>query len=193
MKYSVFLPILCIFVITCCFTVGCDRIRKPTNISETLGQIDDIPSDPDGPVPVLPQIAEIEPGKYRMRVNPAMIGEEEGKIYRLLYAVNDRAQGCVAVEILLNPSPKYRASDGQIVLNPNGGADGSVFDAVVIEIKAKKDVSPRLLPEEPELAPSPYLADPQEACTVHVYEGRLIKNLSDPHVVFEYDEDALDG
>ena len=189
MKYNTVLSIICIFAITFCFTMGCDRIQTPLNISEIIAQTDDLPSDPDGFVPILPQTAEIDPGKYRMRVGTRTYGEENGKLYRIIYSVNDAASGCVVVEILLNPKPKNKGSDGRHVLDSNWVNGKSVYDAVVVEITKKLDVSPRLIPEEPELAPSPYLADLQKPCTVHVYEGRLIKNLSDPDVIFEYEDE----
>ena len=191
MKYNMFLSMICILVITSFFTLGCDRILKPTTISEIIAQTDDLPGDPDGFVPILPETAEIEPGRYRMRVGPGTYGEEDGKLYRIIFSVDDRAAGCVAVEILLNPKPKGKTADGKHILRPNFVDGESIDDAVVVEITAKRDVSPRLLPEEPELAPTPYFADPQEPCTVHVYDGRLIKNLSDPDVFFEYEDEVL--
>ncbi|MCY4401764.1 MAG: hypothetical protein OXD54_04235 [Candidatus Poribacteria bacterium] len=184
---KVLLSIICILTFTSFLTLGCDRIRKPTNISAILAQTDELPVDPDEDIPTLPQTAELDPGKYRMRVGQGTFGEEDGKIYRLIYSVDDKAAGCVLVEILLDPQPKSETPGNVSIFEPNLENGKWIFDAVVVEITEKRDVSPRLIPEGPNFIPD--FAVPQEPCTVHVYDGRLIKNLSNPEVVFQFEDE----
>lgn len=184
---KVLLSIICILTCISFWTLGCDRIQKPTNLSIILAQTDDLPTDPDEDIPILPQTAEIDPGKYRMRVGLSTYGEEDGKVYRLIYSIEDKADGCILVEILLDPKPKSETPGNVSIFEPNLENGKWVSDAVVIEITGKRDVSPRLIPEGLDFIPD--FAVPQEPCTVHVYDGRLIKNLSSPEVVFQFEDE----
>lgn len=178
MKFKFSLLYICVLV--CILTFGCGRYEKPVSITELIDKPETINPDLDEEIPIIPAVADIEPGVYRMRV--ATTVRTRDKITSILWTIDD-AEMCTVVELLLNPVPYLFAANDGFIFEPLEMGEETVYDSVVIEIFEKIGVNERQVPEHPS---DEY---PAEFCTVHSYEGRLIKNLSNPDLMILYDEE----
>ena len=176
MKLDLYLPIVYILVIACCFTVSCDQMQKP--MMDAIETATEVPAEPvistepemmEDLYASLPEIGmstELEPGKYRI----AAVGSARGNfkfiyIGRLIGDSEDR----VSVHVRLNPQPWSRTSEGKLVIVRN--------DIIVVEITRKIRVYEK--------------KEGRNTYTIHEYEGRAIINLSNPESLFEYEEDEI--
>ena len=125
---------------------------------------------PDRSLPEIAQDAELTPGRYRIRTGS--VTRSNYKMTRLHKAIGD-PEDRVQVRILLHPQPWSETAGGERVIGSTTLYGDTVPDEVVVEIKRQI----RVYTEQAG----------RNTNTIYEYEGELIKNLSKPEFVVEYE------
>ncbi len=159
--------VLCILVITCCFSIGCEEIR-------------DLPIISDDPYENLPEIGlsvDLEPGRYLLRN----------------FQVADRQYRMVEIDKIIGtpdycePAETIKFSWVRIKLEPDHFGNITYInqykDDIVVEIDQKIEAY--------EVQRSTITCKMRKIgfVTYHVYSGRVIKNLGQPEDIFKYEID----
>ena len=202
MKLERYFTIVCILVITCCFTVGCEKMQTPMMdamemVTETETPMEpEMPMEPETPTetetpmetetpetpempetPETPEEPEVPEDPYANLPEIAMSAELEPGKYRISNVGGTRGNfEVISITKLVNRADRIVVT---ITLNPRVlDRDAGRDEELVVEILRKIEVIEKMA------ASGPY--------TSHEYEGRIIKNLSRPEIVFEYEEDTGD-
>ena len=199
MKLERYFTMMCVLVIACCFAIGCEQMQKPTMDMVGMVTEPETPAEPETPetppdptmpetppdpamptAPETPMEPETPPDPYASLPEIAMSAElEPGQLYRISNAGGSGAN--FEVIRLSKVIDRVDLIVVGITLNP----PVSVYDVtsnkeeLVIEIIRKIEVVEKVGSR------GPY--------TSHEYEGRIVKNLSRPEIVFEYEEDDMEG
>ncbi len=159
--------ILCILVITCCLSIGCEEIR-------------DLPIISDDPYENLPEIGlsvDLEPGIYLLR--NFQVADREYRMVELSKKIG--------TPDYCEPAETIHSSWVRIKLEPDHFGNityiNQYTDTILVEIDQKiRDYEER----GSTVACNMYKIG---FVTYHVYSGRVIKNLSQPEDIFKYEID----
>lgn len=158
--------ILCILVITCCLSVGCEEIRDLPIISD----------DPYGNLPEIGLSGDLEPGRYLLR--NIQVGDRQ---YRMV-----EIDKIIGTPDYCEPAESIAYSWLRIKLEPDHFGNImylNLTDDLVVEIDQKIQTYEV---QRSVLACNMYKIG---FVTHHVYSGRVIKNLSQPDDIFKYEID----
>lgn len=165
MKIGHYLAV-CILLIACCFSIGCEEIQNTLIIS----------GDPYKNLPEIGQSAELAPGRYILR--HLGVADREYRKVEIVAQIGDPAY--------CDPSDTFESTLLMIRLEPDDFGHVTYIqlgDEIVIEIDEKIRVYEEQRPT--------YTCDVLKTgfYTYHVYSGRVIENFTQPEDVFEYEID----
>ena len=123
-------------------------------------------------LPEISMTAELEPGKYIISANNVDRGNY--KIRGLYKTIGDSKTNETEVRIELSQQPWDTTADGDSVIDAVWTGSEWLHDEIVVEITRKIEVR-----DEPK---------GRFTKTIHIYEGIVLLNLTQPQNLFEYEE-----